>query len=737
MATFKQGCRVKSCEYNHNEHVCRLCEENDTDHFSSECPKSETLYHGSPFKYMKPISVEGLKESTDGRLGPGVYFVDEYDHAKSISKNRFGKNAADNPPVVIECQVYLGKHLNLGKRVDEDWHKEYDSASTIHPPWPNVLEIDFKEYCLKDSRCCVMKTLYMDDVPIKKDANMTWGEAQHVINLLGPKPTPENFEEAMKKLKQIYHTSQNELNEQQPRDKHDLQKAVRDKKRPFAVALPQIQTPNRGFKISDFKELLRRWYLVVKTLLTLFFIVNSIWSAIHLNKQDDRNVAAVVSFIVFVCLQSIANIVLLIGHGFDSNDEPHKINKIITLSKFLIALCLEMPMVVSQAFVIKSIKQWNDFSWDVAIQFQFIFNLLLFTAIDLIYLLIDNVYKMWIPGAIFLSTLISGSVFTPVHLVQFGLRWQPDENTSNLLSFSMFFGAFGLWTWPVSFPISCWFVFEMINGKFSFERLYKRWYLLLKAFLIQFNIWNGIWSLVHLYSESNDNIESALRSFAVFFTLQSLANLIYLIFHAKYAFKDHRMTDKWQKMMITKTVIAFVLEMPMLTSQAYAMRNMDNLVWSDLNWDVGMQLQFIINTTLFVGIDLYHDDKLTAWLSLAVLFLIVPAFFTPVYLALVGWKWTPNSLNYFGGVVGDNENGIVGLLYISMGIGVTGLWIWTIGLAILAIGLARAVYKVESRKWCRCYRNLWYAIRLVNIILLNFCYWCLLYNKTKKCGKAL
>ena len=800
MATFKQGCRVTSCKRYHTEHFCQLCKEKDTDHFSLECPEGRTLYHGTTNSAVQSISIEGLRESEKGQLGFGVYFVEKYEEAKNISTYRNSEKNVFGSTVVVECQVYLGNHVDLVKKNIPNWQRIYNSASNIHlKDWGNI-EYDFPEYCSKKSGCLVT-SIFLDDVAIRKDASMErgeWGKAQLVIDMLGPDPTSRDFKQALKKYEEIKHHEEQSTDDDvsvgelridldnlpsyvpYTIDLDDLPSfvpyTIRKTRQyvprtpvtpitlpPFLNTLKSSPKPSptiraqrptttfpstppppvrnvrkrkmkwfsRNLKKLKMKWFLRRWYLVVKTLLTLFFIINCIWSAIHLYKQDQGNVLAIVFFIIFICLQSIANIVLLIVHGKNSLDELPK----FIFSKFLIALCLEMPMVVSQAFVIKSIKQqdfiWNDFSWDIAIQFQFIFNLVVFTAIDLIYLLIDNECKMWIPGAIFLSTLISGLVFTPVHLAQLGWRWQPElddfrgtiasGNTQNLLSFSMFFGAFGLWTWPVSFPICCWFVFEIISDDFSFKPL-----LLLKAFLIQFNIWNGIWSLVHLYSKSNNNIESALISFAVFFTLQSLANLIYLIFF----FNGYKYTS------IIKLVIAFVLEMPMLTSQAYAMRNMDNLVWSDLNWDFGMQLQFIINTTLFVGIDLCLYNNSKAWLSLAVLFPIMPVFFfTPVYLALVGWKWTPNSLNYFGGVVGDNENGIVGLLYISMGFGVTGLWIWTIVLAVFAIGLAMVVVHYWTRGWCRSYRSLWYAIRLVNIIFSICCYWCLLYNKIKNVEK--
>ena len=687
MASAETGCRVSKCKLDHERHFCQLCKEENTDHISSECPNSKTLYHGTTIRVLKPISIEGLRGSKSGRLGQGVYFVETYGEANCVSKYRREKGDR-NSTVVFKCQVNLGHHINLGKGDGDGWQLHHDSARSIHPSWANISH-DFKEYCLKDASNCVVTSIYINGKTIKKDENMTWGDAERVIGDGAPISNHKDIKNLLNQL-----TEENLLN------------------RKIRKFITQLKTEmDGGFRIPDisFKWFLYRWYLVVKTLLTLFFIGNCIWSAIHLNKQDNRNVAAVVSFIVFICFQFIANIFLLIIHGIDSVDKPHEINKIITLSKLLIALFFEMPTVVSQALVLKSIKQneliWDDFIWDIVIQPQLIFNLALFEAIDLIYhgwnryKLRRDKLKLWIPGAILLSILISGFVFTPVHLARLGWRWRPElddfggtivsESTRYLLSFSMFFGALSLWEWPVVFPICCLLAMKLMYN-FSLRSLYKRWYLLMKAFLILFNILNGIWSLDHLHSKTNDKIKNALRSFAVFYTLQSLANLIYITFHAIYASKDHRMTEKWKKMMIIKIVIAFALEMPMLTSQAYAMRNIDNLVWSDLNWDVAMQLEFIINTISFLAIDLFYmvlERNLRIWKSiLSFLFspLLCGILFAPVYLALAGFNWSIN-LNNLGGVIGPNDYGIVGLLYVSMGIGLAGFWFWTIVITIISL----------------------------------------------------
>ena len=199
MATNRRGCRVTRCKEKHSKHYCRLCKEKDTNHFSSECPNSVTLYHGTHIKVTQPIADGGLKESGDGRLGPGVYFVEEYDEAKKISNYRRHKDDK-RCTVVFKCQVYLCRHCNLGTGTGNSWQDDYDSASTMHPPWAKIT-YDFKEYCLKDSKHCVVRSILIDDKPIRKDKRFTWGDAQEEIRLLHPQASSDEVEQAMSQLK--------------------------------------------------------------------------------------------------------------------------------------------------------------------------------------------------------------------------------------------------------------------------------------------------------------------------------------------------------------------------------------------------------------------------------------------------------------------------------------------------------------------------------------------------------
>ena len=657
--TIKLKCRVPLCELNHEEHFCRLCTEQDTDHFSTECPKSKTLYHGTQVEHFKPISSNGLKESKGGRLGQGVYFVDCYNKAKRISKNRQKLN--DSNSVVIECQVYLGKHRDLGNKSEDTWQKNYDSASSMHPPWCGLGT--FKEYCLKDSKKCLMKTLYMNGEPIKKDANMSWGEAQQVINQLAPNATSGDFNKALEKIKLLNLKTEHNNDDEpkmpqvpkvQPMPKvPPTSKVPRWPKMPRWPKVPKVRGP---LKYRHVRWMLKRWYMFVKTISTLFFISNAIWSAVHLNRQDDRSVIPFVFFVILLFFQSITNLIYLVEHWRDCIHDPYKINKNVTLSKFLIALFLEMPMLVTQASIIKSINKdqptfiWDDFSWDIALQFQFVFNMVLFLTIDIPYQARKIGRATWlIPAAFCLSFLVSALVFAPVHLTQLGFIWRPDlndfggnitdTNTQNILSVSMYVGAAGLWTWPVTFPTFC--LALMFKGGI------QNFGASLKFVLVQFNILNGVWSIVHLYQLGADvNSKKAMRGFATCFVLQACSNLALIIHNFALDFPCKKLESR--TMIIAKLVIALVFEMPMLSCQAFAMQNMDNLVWSDLNWDVGIHLQFMINLILFVAVDVVSDDN--KWKCIPVpltMFYIVPVMYMPVYQDFVGPAVRDNSIGIF------------------------------------------------------------------------------------------
>ena len=205
MGTYGKYCRVVGCDKQHKQHFCKLCEERNTTHFRSECPKGKRLYHGTHIRAVKPIATEGLN-TTRGQLGEGIYFVETYEEAKSISyfRQKINKDiqpVSCVPTVVIECQVYLGRHTDLdGPSRNGTWHLEYASASNIHLPWGGI-DYDFKEYCLKNKDRCLVTAIHLNDIRIGRFPNTRWpNDGFSAIFQLGPDATIDQIKNALRRI---------------------------------------------------------------------------------------------------------------------------------------------------------------------------------------------------------------------------------------------------------------------------------------------------------------------------------------------------------------------------------------------------------------------------------------------------------------------------------------------------------------------------------------------------------
>ena len=138
------NCRAKAdgCSENHFGHYCRLCDENDSDHLSRNCPQAITLYHGTKADAATNITEEGLKCSPGGRLGPGIYFVDNRVDALKIARSRNPNNWA-----VLQCRV------NIGPPIAGNTTERLHGTVGVHPPWAGITT-DFTEYCLTNEKKC-------------------------------------------------------------------------------------------------------------------------------------------------------------------------------------------------------------------------------------------------------------------------------------------------------------------------------------------------------------------------------------------------------------------------------------------------------------------------------------------------------------------------------------------------------------------------------------------------------
>ena len=177
----KRNCKVDGCEKNHIKHYCRVCDQNNSDHFSRHCPEGIVLYHGTNFEVIKSIVEEGfIKSGPHSRLGVGVYFVESEVEAGRISLNRDSKGPHREKKVVLKCLVNLGNHIFLDSGDGSDWQNKYDSASSMHSPWAGI-ETDFKEFCVKNSKRCVVNSIILNNIKVLKEQDMTLNEAHEEL----------------------------------------------------------------------------------------------------------------------------------------------------------------------------------------------------------------------------------------------------------------------------------------------------------------------------------------------------------------------------------------------------------------------------------------------------------------------------------------------------------------------------------------------------------------------------
>uniref|UniRef100_A0A7M5XEI5 PARP catalytic domain-containing protein n=2 Tax=Clytia hemisphaerica TaxID=252671 RepID=A0A7M5XEI5_9CNID len=181
-------CRVKMCSENHVAHFCQLCLSEDSDHLTKHCPKGVPLYH------VVTGIVDHLNDS-EGYLGGGVYFINNFDQAKQIAKCR-ATQKGEKTWAVLHCRVDLGVYVDLGEESGNEWQENFDSATSLHPRI-EATETAFQETCVKDrSKCFVMeitqegeKTQTQEDgfssPEIKKDINP---EITRDTNLETPSP---------------------------------------------------------------------------------------------------------------------------------------------------------------------------------------------------------------------------------------------------------------------------------------------------------------------------------------------------------------------------------------------------------------------------------------------------------------------------------------------------------------------------------------------------------------------
>ena len=321
------SCKVNRCSEKHKSHYCRLCGCKNAKHFSQDCPKGRRLYHGTRLSSIKGISSEGLQPSTKGRLGPGIYFAESFNDAKEISLHR----GAGEGGAVFECNVNLGRIKYLRKRRKRDlytWrYEEYDSAEATHPPWPGVKTEEFTEYCLKDPKKCSVRKVAITNGHVD-------GLGSFVIT---------KMDKQWKELKQLD-------NDPTFNDVRNISRATY-----IPTALPHLCC-----------EIV---FIIAKIVIFLITFVIQVGTAVVQKRTYGYYSPAIISLMFFFILLTIGrtiNCILLIY-----------ISKLDTYERDLpfyytlvIVFGIEMPMIISDAFVVTSCGKVE--TWTLALHISYI-----------------------------------------------------------------------------------------------------------------------------------------------------------------------------------------------------------------------------------------------------------------------------------------------------------------------------------------------------------------------------
>ena len=584
MATSHGSCRVLGCNKKHKRHFCNLCEERDATHFRSVCPKGERLYHGTHIRAVKPIATKGLN-TTIGQLGEGIYFVETYEEAKSISYFRQDKNEDIElvlcVTAVIECQVYLGRHTNLdGPSKNRTWHLEYASASNLHGPWAGI-DYHFKEYCLKNKDRCLVTAVYLNDVRIERFPNTRWPKhGWNAIIMLCPDATIGQVKNALRRI--------DALSLGTPASPKAKLKKKKIKSKSKSMSGTRSISPKRN---NDFAACSRG-------------MPKPVYAS---HKKHCMDISPPSRPVVVRNYQST-----FVQPNYGGTMVPSYIPRTVpSNSQETTSSLFSSPPNRSSYGGYYSTPTTS----------------------------VPNIYP---------SRHVKINIGNSSSQLSYGMQ-RHEENCEN-----------GVQT-------TCGY----------------KVYLLFKILLLLTNTIIGIWSLQHLYSQSNDTTKSSLIVFAVFFTLQLLANILVVIWEECYP-------DGFIR--IGQLLVVILLVLPMLGSQAYAAQNVNPIVWSVWYWDVVLQIVFIVITILiligdacvYIYVKMKEDREINECLCclLCLVIVVYPVLLfliliQPVYICQFGWDWVP-----YVGDISNHDSGTENLLIFILVTGAMGLWLWTVALPL-------------------------------------------------------
>jgi hypothetical protein len=106
------------------------------------------LFHGTRCNSIASITNTGLRTSPDGRLGPGIYFAEEY-AARCVAAHR----SQGTGIAVFKVRVNISK-----------------CKTGMHPPWAGIPN-HFQEWCLIEGKNYEISAVVMADGVIDGNVN--------------------------------------------------------------------------------------------------------------------------------------------------------------------------------------------------------------------------------------------------------------------------------------------------------------------------------------------------------------------------------------------------------------------------------------------------------------------------------------------------------------------------------------------------------------------------------------
>ena len=630
-------CRVPTCQENHIKHFCSLCNNRNSNHFSHECHSGVTLYHGTKVNNTSGIASKGLKPSTNGCLGPGIYFVEEYSEAESIAKHRTGNGGVS---VVIECNVYLGKMVDLQNIIDKrSWKDRYDSAIDIHPAWAGI-SYDFYEICVKNPKYCSVKKVTCLQENYGSINTVDVGKYDPNWHLLKNVMSVQTFKTFTKMLVSSSST---------------LVRVI------------------MGIKIA----------LMIFT--SLMQLGMTIVRCNHAEENEGLTAALMllISFFLMLTISRVSYVVFMIRKAW-----KYHIYDLYYIPASL-AFSLEFPLMVCDAYSVISAEKLDNRSTVLTIVFYFLFPVHLLVTLSL-----DNIVSTKSIGhrkvlsflgrqVLFIMVAIMSTSATHMVLMNGAASFATDIeniktlNTTNissgsliLLRISSYVGAIGWGFWCILVPISglVALVWMVANRKKSnaveklIEFIFPKGDVVIKlhgSHLVMVSVVVAIRIVLMLITSSfqiiTTKVESKLNSrvwsssltsvivFIALLILLRIAYVIYMICKVRYR--------KCFSLHIIPVVLSFFIEMPLLVSNAYLVktltethRGMDAVSDNAINLAMVCHFTFPLHVFITLTLDNIVGTCLSSdsWLRVVLfsgqeflIFIITSMNFAPVYLVLM------------------------------------------------------------------------------------------------------